>query len=115
MQSVRKSCELILLVVAVCCTDFYLLVYCSQASPAMSRKSRLSREELEVHQALSDTDSESVHSAPMDPGQRSSELPAPSLESLQHQMTMLVQQVAALSRPPKPVGIRLEYQFYLFQ
>ena len=62
--------------------NLLILLYCSQASP-MSRRSRLSREELEVHQALSETDSESVRSAPLDPGQRSSESAVLTLASIQ--------------------------------
>ena len=78
----------------------------------MSRRSRLSREELEVHQALSETDSESVRSAPLDPGQRSSETGDPSLALLQNQVLMLQRQVDAFSRgsrtvPPVPPSGRV--------
>ena len=78
----------------------------------MSCRSHLSREELEVHQALSETDSESVRSAPLDPGQRSSESGAPSLSVLQNQVLVLQQQLDAFSGvnrevPPVPPSRRV--------
>ena len=66
------------------------LLYCPQTSPTMSRKSRLSREDIEVHEALSETDSESIRSAPLNPGQ-GPQNDAPTLNSLSLQLTQVVQ------------------------
>ena len=73
----------------------------------MSRRSRqsvLSREELEVHEAVSGTDSESDDSPPIDPGQALSQGESSTIAALQRQVSSMSRELAALKGSGVPVS-----------
>ena len=73
----------------------------------MSRRSRqsvLSREELEVHEAVSGTDSESDGSPPLDPDQALSQGESSTIATLQRQISDMSRELAALKGSHEPVS-----------
>ena len=77
-----------------------------------SRRSGLSREELEVHDAVSGTDSESEGSHPLDPGQALAQDESSTVASLQRQVSLMSQELAALRGRREPVSSTV-YIFYV--